>query len=141
MQTWTIHRGKPSRTSVDARFNLQSNLEMRLRMQNFFRSTTLIRKLFYILLVQPRPLLLILANFAAIKNPHPTAIELPANALAPVYPAGLAIMAPAIGGPVSTAKLTIVKTMPIRTPSLRRSVVRKDRAAGKRLWMPAPTIP
>ena len=51
------------------------------------------------------------------------------------------MMAPAIGGPVSVAKLTIVKTMPIRVPDLRRSVVRLLRPAGKSDWIPPAAMP
>ena len=48
---------------------------------------------------------------------------------------------PAMGGPVSTAKLTIVKIMPILVPAILKFVVKLLKAAGKRPWMPPPTKP
>jgi hypothetical protein len=48
---------------------------------------------------------------------------------------------PAMGGPVSTAKLTMVKIIPILVPLIFTFVVRLLRAAGKRLWIPPPTKP
>lgn len=51
------------------------------------------------------------------------------------------MIAPAIGGPVSVAKLTIVNTMPILVPDLRRSVVRLLSPAGKRDWIPPAAMP
>lgn len=49
--------------------------------------------------------------------------------------------APPSGGPVRVAKLTILKTIPILTPAFFRSVVKLDRVAGKRPWIPAADRP
>ena len=46
-----------------------------------------------------------------------------------------------MGFPVSTAKLTIVNTMPMRVPCLRRSVVRLLSPAGNRLCSAPATTP
>lgn len=47
------------------------------------------------------------------------------------FPPEALMMAPAMGLPVNVAKLTIVNTMPIRTPALLKSVVKLLSAAGK----------
>lgn len=85
---------------------------------------------------------LFFAYLAAQSKLHPIIISTPAKTCAPTYrPPILWMSCPAIGGPVKTAKETSVKTMPIRVPAMRRSVVRLERVAGKRDWIAAPTMP
>ena len=79
---------------------------------------------------------------APTKHAHPAIRDPPAKICAYSYPPPfLWISCPAIGGPVNTAKLTIVNTMPIRVPIIFRSVVNELRVAGKSDWMAAPTMP
>ena len=85
---------------------------------------------------------LLLQILAAIRKQLPTVRSNPANICAYWYsPCFAWISAPAIGGPVNTAKLTIVNIIPILVPIIRKSVVRLLRVAGKRLCIAAPTMP
>jgi hypothetical protein len=78
----------------------------------------------------------------AIRRQHPTNITMPAKIWPYSYsPPFLWISSPAIGGPVNVAKLKIVNTIPILVPAILKSVVKLERAVGKRLWIAAPTIP
>lgn len=80
--------------------------------------------------------------FAADKNPHPINITVPEKICAYSNPPSFFwISCPAMGGPVRTAKETMVNTMPMRVPCMRKLGVREDRVAGKSDCMAAPTMP
>ncbi|KAI9643209.1 hypothetical protein NHQ30_007825 [Ciborinia camelliae] len=65
-----------------------------------------------------------------------------ANICAYSYPPFLFwINTPPIGGPVNTAKLTTVNTIPILTPAFPKSVVRLLSVAGNSPWIPAANVP
>src|SRR3569833_481452 len=96
----------------------------------------------YTFALLPSPNLLLFAARAATRNPLPKRRVAPANTCAPMYrPPWDEMMAPAIGGPVSVAKLTMVKIMPMRTPVFLRSVVRLVRPAGNKDCIPPPAVP
>jgi hypothetical protein len=77
---------------------------------------------------------LLCAILAAIKNPHPTSISAPAKICAYAYlPPSFWINCPAIGGPVKTAKLTMVKIIPILVPIILKFVVKLLKVAGNKL--------
>lgn len=81
-------------------------------------------------------------TLAAIRKLPPTIIALPANSCAPRYlPPMRWIRAPDSGVPVKEAKLTTLNTIPILTPAFFKSLVRLDKVAGNRLWIPAAKRP
>lgn len=74
-----------------------------------------------------------LANLAMIRSRVPTNKSTAAKICAYSYPPFFScIKTPPIGGPVNTAKLTTVNTMPILTPAFRKSGVRLLNVAGNR---------
>ena len=78
----------------------------------------------------------------AIRNIVPNKRHVPPNANAYLYsPLPFRISTPASGGPVRFAKLMIEYTIPILVPAFLRSTVSEERAAGKRPWTVAPTMP
>lgn len=96
----------------------------------------------HILAHNPFPPFLHLTILAAAIITMPTSNEHPAYTCAPIYlPPDAVIMAPAIGGPMSVAKLHTENTMPMRTPVLRGSAVRLASPAGNSDWMPPAASP